>query len=95
MSDAGESAHKPSQYQQGRLIYNPRASSTMGVWRSCDCMDELHVADIIEVYKVLQHHDEPLSIQAYSEDGRRKGKLADRGIALWMNVSLDVPCSCQ
>lgn len=64
----------------------------MGVRRCSDCMDELHVANIIKVNEILEHHDEPLSVQAYSEDRRREGQLTDGGVALYNHVSIARSC---
>lgn len=40
-------------------------------------MDQLHVADIIEIYLILQHHNEPFAIESDIEDGSRECELAD------------------
>jgi hypothetical protein len=43
---------------------------------------QLHVADIVDVDPLLQHDDEPPSVQLDGENGGREGELADGGLAL-------------
>lgn len=40
-------------------------------------MKELHVANVVEVYLVLEDDRQSLPVQPDGEDGGRKGKLAD------------------
>ena len=42
-------------------------------------MYELHIAYIVEVDLVFQHHHQPLSVEPHIEYGCWKGQLADSG----------------
>ncbi len=44
--------------------------------RGLDGVEKLHVADIIEIDLLLQHHGETLSVQAHGKNGGREGELA-------------------
>ena len=42
----------------------------------------LHVFNVVEVDRVLQHHREPLAVHLHRQDGRREVELADDRLAL-------------
>lgn len=51
--------------------------------RACfDGVQELHVADIVDVNLILEHHDQALAVEFDREDGRGKSELTDGGLAL-------------
>ena len=59
-----------------------RGRITVGVGGGLDGIQQLHVADIIQVDLVLQNHHEPFSIQANRQDRGWEGELAYRRMSL-------------
>lgn len=55
-------------------------------------MKELHVANVVEVYLVLEDDRQSLPVQPDSEDGGRKGKLADSRLSLFGCRQPSVSC---
>lgn len=55
---------------------------TLRIRTSLDLVEELHVADIVEVDPLLQHNDEPPSVELDGKDGGGESELADGGLPL-------------
>lgn len=53
-------------------------------------MEELHVADVVDIDLLLQNYYEALPVKLNGEDGRGKGELADGGLSL-LQVSRSSP----
>jgi hypothetical protein len=54
----------------------------MRVRTRLDGVKELHVADVVDVYLILKHHDESFPIEFDREDGCRESELADGRLTL-------------
>lgn len=46
-------------------------------------MKQLHIADVVEVYLVLEDNRQSLPVEPDGEDGGRKGELADGRLSLF------------
>lgn len=55
---------------------------TVGIWGCFYGIQQLHVADIVQIYLFLQNNDQPLSIESDGTHAGWKGKLADGGLSL-------------
>jgi hypothetical protein len=53
-----------------------------GVWRRRNCMDKAHVANVVQVYFLLEHNGKALSVESDGQYGRREGEFADDGCPL-------------
>jgi hypothetical protein len=58
------------------------AARTVGVGRCLLRLEHLHVADVVDVQLRLEHHDQPLPVEAHGQDRRAEGHLADGGVPL-------------
>ena len=61
----------------------------MRVGTCFDGMQQLHIADVVDIDLVLEYHDKSLPVEFDREDSCWKGELADGRLALLM-VQRDV-----
>ena len=60
----------------------------MGIWGRFNRVEKFHGADVVQIYLVLQNHDQSLPVQPDRKYRRRKCELAYGGLSLRTTVSL-------